>query len=681
MRTLKSGNYARTNQFDVEHQLEGLEEKFRVYNKDNIADALRVRLDELESRSSRWTPEILHLLLELSDKPIVNSSLEELEFLRPPEEHVEPQYKWEDLVAEDPLLRDKHVWRNIDYTADSSDDEEASWDSDHDFSNVTETTSLSSNHDIYRRQPEDFAVPADPQKLAILETSQFWRQSIVDEASIVLYTKEEIESKRATITEVQAVCEILFLLSGLPTSLFEPRLEQYTSSSGGVDLPTPAKDTLLTRKGNQMQKMVTPVARFKLQHCSHQIFQEALVQFAEYGNSIGLLRSWARTKEAIPLLQSVQNEVMIRLRRFDSQLSDLEKRYISPLNDVVVSIAETQVEVSQIARPFLRLSNLFKQLSSRPHSHAFHCLELLYDETCNSQTAGDDYMYEFMGTLFFDCLQVYLRPIRRWMEEGELPRENNTFFVAETKEDVELASIWIRRYKLLKTPEDGLHAPKFLHLASNKIFAAGKSVVVLKHLGRFEHVKHTPIRNEPKLDFKIVCDPVTLAFAPFSELFDIAFERWIESKHHETSSILRQCLFDNCGLGSSLNALEKIYFMADGAASSNLANGIFEKLDSGKSSWNDRFTLTELARTTIGSLPNVTAERLRASITIIKHMDVQRARKSVKPLNTITFTYNLPWPVQIIVTKDVLPSYHKIFTFLLQIRRSIHVLHCTRHSK
>ena len=56
-----------------------------MYNEDPLADALGERLDKLTALQVKWTPEILHLLLELSDQPVSKSKLERLHFLKQPE--------------------------------------------------------------------------------------------------------------------------------------------------------------------------------------------------------------------------------------------------------------------------------------------------------------------------------------------------------------------------------------------------------------------------------------------------------------------------------------------------------------------------------------------------------------------------------------------------------------------
>jgi gamma-tubulin complex component 5 len=638
---LRSSNYARINQFDVQQRLDGLEEKFRIYDEDDLADALRRRLDELVSRATKWAPEILYLLLELSDKPVQNAKLEYLDFPKPPDDKLGPPLKWEDLAAEDPLLRDKHVWSNIDYTADSSGDEGGPLFSDLDRSGATDTFSISSDDEETFRRLGDLRVTVDQWSLEMVQKAQYWKQ--IEKISV---TENEggPGTNNLQITERQAIRDILYMLSGLPTTLF------VTDSAKVI---TGANLTV------------------SLSHASPQIFHEVLSEFAQYGNAIGRLRAWTTYKQTVPLLQRLQAEVLLCLNQFNSQLSELQAIYVTPKDDTVVSLIELQVKLASLVDPLQKLCNLIKRLDAEPYAHAFRYLELLYHEACTSQMAGNDRLYEFMGRLFFNCFEVYLRPIRRWMEDGELSKYNNVFFISEIAGDFELSSLWQNRFRLRKSPSDVLHAPNFLQTRANKIFTTGKSVVVLKYLGKYDAAKRAHFSQEPKLDFETVCNPRTRALVPFSQLLDSAFEQWVQSKHHAASSTLRMALFNECGLRPALDAMEKIYFMADGANVSVFANAMFEKLDSGKSTWNDRFTLTELAQSTIGSLEGITAEGLRA---ISKYSSVQKSRESVRCLSSIALTYGLPWSVQIIITKESITCYQRVFSFLLQIRRSRYML-------
>jgi gamma-tubulin complex component 5 len=181
---------------------------------------------------------------------------------------------------------------------------------------------------------------------------------------------------------------------------------------------------------------------------------------------------------------------------------------------------------------------------------------------------------------------------------------------------------------------------------------------------------------ELSLDFDSVCNPEVLEYAPFPELFDSAFHAWVESKHHSASSMLRRILFDSCGLQTSLDALSHLYFLADGTTASVFTNSIFDKLDTLDLSWNDRYTLTELAQSTFGAIPSLSSDRLRASVLTLsrKHQGVAKCRRTVKVLSILELKYHLSWPIQIILTPATISTYKKIFTFLLQIRRSSHIL-------
>jgi gamma-tubulin complex component 5 len=634
-------SYPRTNQFDIVSQLEGLEEKFRVYNEDPLADALKERLHLVKNTETKWAPEILHLLLELSNRPVSKSRLEDLEFLKEPEPTIGPILRWKDLIAENPLLLDKKVWKNVDFGAESS-DEDGFEDSRSELSALTETTILSNPDEEYVRPPEEYTVDnRDMEGLEELRDAQFWKKSPSVHGI-------KLETVKKPITEVQAIREVLFMFLGFPTSLF----------------------------GSEEPGKISPSKGYALRHVSNDAFQSLIQNIASQGSSILALRLWSKRKQSVPLVQVLQFSITQRIIELDKHLSEMENRYVAPSEDIVVSLRRVQVELEPLLRPLIRLSEMTKRLDGELYAHTFRYLEMLYDQTCVSQMAGDDDMYGFMGIIFFECFRVYLRPMRIWMEEGELSNDDKTFFVSEVAGDSELASLWQSRFKLRRTQNGVLHAPKFLQPSANKIFITGKSVVILKHLNQITSLQESRTSLEPKLDFETVCQPSLLHLPPFSELFEVAFESWVRSKHRHTSATLRKTLFDSCGLHTSLDAISHLYFLADGTTGANLANAIFDKLDTLDTTWNDRFTVTELVQSTFGSLSCIAPERLRASIIPLprKFENVMASRKSVKSLVAIELKYKLTWPIQTILTQATISSYQRIFIFLLQIRRSAHVL-------
>ena len=70
------------------------------------------------------------------------------------------------------------------------------------------------------------------------------------------------------------------------------------------------------------------------------------------------------------------------------------------------------------SRPILQLAILVAKIPSE-HPGQFVELELLYDAVCESQAAGDTTSYGYLAEIFFESLQAYLKPVRRWMEQGK----------------------------------------------------------------------------------------------------------------------------------------------------------------------------------------------------------------------------------------------------------------------
>ncbi|RAL61710.1 hypothetical protein DID88_002778 [Monilinia fructigena] len=288
-RALRHSNYNRTNQFDIEDRLEGLDEKFRVYNEDILADALKERLQKLPELKLKWTSEILHLLLELSNKPVSTSRVEDLELVKVVGPKIQPPLKWRDLVAEDPLLREKSIWRNVDFGADSSDDDGLG-DDQSELSDLTGSTGESSLDDDSVRRPHHFIVNTlEEETLQKLRKAQFWQK-------LPSVNGVQLKTVRKPITELQAVREILFMFNGTLSSLFE-------SDSNDVRIVRPSKS-------------------YSLKHLTTEGYDMLMETFATQGSAS---RFVAPTKDVVVSLLSLQNEVAGFTKPLD-RLADIIKR-------------------------------------------------------------------------------------------------------------------------------------------------------------------------------------------------------------------------------------------------------------------------------------------------------------------------------------------------------------------
>ncbi|KAK3684958.1 Spc98 family-domain-containing protein [Podospora appendiculata] len=633
LRSLRYHNFLRTNEFEVKDRLAGLEERFRVTGREALADAFKKRLGIFQPYHNKWTPDLLHFLLELSDKPAQKSRLADLHLLTKPTEEPPPKLTWQDIAREDGWHQDKALWRTIDYAPSSGDEDDD--DAQSEVSAASSTTAPSSP-DRHQRTAQDLIVePLDGNLLLKqAEDSQAWRTAT--------YAADRAGwAKKTPISSLQLLREVLFMLGGLDTTLFDSRCD--------------------------------PVTDYQLVDVSWQTHKALVTSFAECGRKLAPLRSFARRKEHVPLLQVFQDSLQKALRSFDQELAAIQGRFVSLHQDTVVSLVGILPELGPSLAPLYALSSIVRRLEGKRNTHAFQYLEFLFDAVGTAQLEGSQQTYKLLGSVFFDCFQVYLEPIRLWMEEGRLLAGDRAFFVSESSTKLPLHQIWKSQFNLLRTPDGTLHAPRFLQPAIHRIFATGKSIVVLRHLKRHESVISQRNRNEPRMDFATVC-PDDLEFAPFSELFSGAFNAWIQSKHHTASATLRGLLFNSYGLSQGLDALQYIYLMSDGSRSDAFASAVFRHLDSFSASWKDRFTLTEIAQEAFAVC--VDSFRLLADVDPrgVSHSAVT-SRGSVRvSLPAIRLNYRLNWPVRIIVPEEAIQGYRTISTFLLQIRRAMFVL-------
>jgi gamma-tubulin complex component 5 len=597
---LKPNQYNRTNQFEVQSAFKGLDEKFRVLNRDDLADGLSSRLTELEAvegKQRRWLPEYLSLLLQLSDRPAEESNVEALELLRPPTPP--PPLTWEEIIRDDPYS-DEEIWKDIDYAADSSDDERKL--RKREKSEVSSPPTSIEEDETF--DPESCVVPTDSSRLSDLRSAQFWRS-----------TPDE-ETGKIDITELQAVRESLFMLSGLTTTLY------------------------MTDKQHSSVR-VNP--KYIFSHAIARTMEQLLAQLADIGRDLFRLRIWTRRPSSLPLIQTFEAAVTNRLTDFDRQLATLQKKYLVPQSPVPVSLLDLHNHVRAQSAPLLRLAQLVADIEPQLLVNPFIHLETLFDQISLAQMTLEKDEFEFFSTLFFECLQTYLKPIRRWMTRGELGSNDETFFVFENDSSSDAASLWHDRFVLRRGQGDALRSPNFLEPAATKIFNTGKSVVFLKELGIYGS-ELVSLEEEPRLDHETVCGVSEIPLSPFPELFQASFDRWIKSKYSYASTILRTHLFDQSGLMKVLRNLSFIHLGTDGSVFQDFADAIFERLDSKQRGWNDRFLLTELAR----GIFRIVLEKYDAEKLVVRSVRIKdESSRSVKTLRGISIDYAVSQSLQV----------------------------------
>jgi gamma-tubulin complex component 5 len=624
-RGLRGHQYARTNQFDVTSGFAGLDEKFRVKDRDDLADALHLRLQKLDGLTSKFKPDFLALLLLLSDRPLENTKVEALELLQPPSPPL--PLTWAEILQDDPYS-DEDIWKDIDYAIESSGDEQTP--KKRPKAKPSPPTSVEQDDSC---NSEACIVPPQLDLVQHMNAEQYWNATL-DE-----------DDRKIHITELQAVRETLFMLAGLRTNLYA-----------------------LDRQQSNIR--VNP--RYVLSHAISDTVEHLLVEFAAIGRETYRLRQWTKRPSSLPLVQAFEAAVRTRLVQYDHALAKLQDHYLTPTLPIPVSLLRLHADARSATAPLLRLARIVSRIEPELLVNPFRHLEALFDDIALAQLTLELDIFRYLSGVFFECLQAYLKPIRKWMKAGELTNNDETFFIFQSDVGSEMSSLWHDRYVLRKDAENDLRAPSFLQPAMKKIFNTGKSVVFLKELG----IYRTDIvfqGCDPCLDHVTVCgDSVNLPLAAFAELFRTAFDHWMQSKYSQASSVLRQHLVEDSGLVRTLNAFATLYLGKNGAIFEDFARALFERLDAGRKAWNDRYVLTEVTRNIFGTVMTP-AEVGRI---VVRSSKPKNDHMSLKGLATVKIDCALPWPIQNIIQRSSIPVYQQIFTALLQVYRVTYLLQC-----
>ena len=636
-RALSEKGLQRTNQFDVRARLEGLVEKLRILNNDQTADALQERLTELSAFDTKWTPELLSLLLLLSDRPSKLQSRGGYGLVR--SATPQKEYHSQEIDDESSDEQDTELWRDVDFANDGSAEEYSLYPGS-ESSGRSEHESESSHHETLDSNLAAFMVPVRKADLVSLNEACYWKQPQTEDPRRGDGSNVQCVQP-LVLTELQAIRETLFMLLGLPTSGFR------------IDT---AEDVLFTIRDEPAGSM-----------------QHLLQEFCSIGKEIGVLRAFVASQEYVPLMQTFQSTLHVRIQQLDCHFNESQTIILDASREYVASLIDLLTDTRRQTSQLLLLTPVVQGLQlSKGSERCFSVLEGLYSLTCSAQSQADTVTYEHVANIFFQCFDVYLHPIRQWMERGELFEHDHLLFIKREGTLTSPEDTWQKQYALVKSEDGVLAAPNFLHMALTRIFNTGKSVDLLKRLGHMSH-EVTSQDHETPLSFSTVClakDPYMLS--PFAELFKSAFHQWVASKHRSSSAILRRHLADQCGLYRSLEALEVLYFCKAGNLTSAALTPIFERLDLRQRHWNDSAMITDLFRTSFRAADSIDAERIAVNCGQPKAGD-----RSMSVFDSFRLAFCVPWPIANIIRPATTSVYNQIFILLTQLQRAKFLLERT----
>ncbi|KAI4184394.1 MAG: hypothetical protein L6R41_004768 [Letrouitia leprolyta] len=622
---------AAANQFEIATRLEGLEEKFRVLNNDELADVLRSRLEELYTRSNQWTPEILSLLLILSDDPVHETKIEDLDQFRLVSQP--PPLTWSDIIRDDTLDNHEGLWDNVDFARDGSDEDADSISLI--FSHSDTLSEISEDSHGIANAIQEQSIKPEFGGLHTIRDQQFWKKAVQGAHDVNRANGTE-EDSTIELTEAQGIREIGFMLCGLPTSIYEQQPDG--------------------------RSVVSP--RYRFRYISPTTSTQLLNDFAAVAFDLACIRNWETVRHDQPLLQSFGAALTKKLAETEHCLIRIQTTCLHSQGENTTSLLCFLEKVKDETRLIRQFTSVLQDLKKSEGAKAsFHVLELLYDGICFSHDIGDMISLSYAIEVFLACLQSYLKPLKHWMEYGELVKYDQGIFVQDCDTNALLDSFWADRYQLSLDRSGRLYAPAFLHLAARKILNTGKSVHFLKLLGHSKPDEHEDTHVGFQFNIRsLIAESDTSPLSLFSESFEIALNEWIGNDYHSSSALLQQVLDIHCGLYKVLDALEHVYLFRNGAVSNAIAGSIFARVDRGRKDWNDPLVLTDIFRTGFGTIACINTENL--SVT------KNGSGIDSNTLNTLTVSYSLPWSVANVIRRGTLKTYQRIFGFLLQVQRS-----------
>ncbi|MCJ1380792.1 hypothetical protein MMC17_003901 [Xylographa soralifera] len=632
---LRDSKASRINQFTVKDRIAGLEEKFRVFNNDELADALHKKVEKLSNWDNKWQPEILALLLDLSESPVTRTRIEDLEVLKQPPPL--PPLTWSQILADDPLDSSNDIWNTIDYAEDSLEEDEA-LTPDHTVTFPAKPVSVPQRPLVPAELPKNFNIPVEHVLIQEITEALFWKSK---SGSTGLPTEVPF------LLETQLIKEILFMLMQLPTNIFQ------RSDHGQLRV----------------------VGTYRIQGVSTEALDDIINSFIFIGQELANVHDWVYRAEVVHMLQTLQAVLRNKLQIFFALLTELETRLLHPAFQAPVTLLSVLFEVQVATRPILSINSIISVQQTSQTGKPSAVLESIYDGICFAESNGDEDVYKFFGELFFQCLKTYLKPVFEWIEFGSLEADDEVFFIKKNGKELSKEFLWSDQYILRYNSDGAFHAPHFLHPKVQKIFTSGKSISFMSSLGLETPEISRGSSSIAPTDFESVCglDHANV-MQPFSERFGAALNTWVNNNHQLSSLNLRGAMASHYGLWRVLDALEYIYLSRNGAITSHVASAIFSRINKGKTPWNDQFILTELFREAYGALDCVNTAHVFVRSKGDKGRELPNRQRTMSDLACLVVGYKLPWVIANVIRPNFEDIYQRVFVLLLQVLRAKEML-------
>ncbi|KIW99378.1 uncharacterized protein Z518_11366 [Rhinocladiella mackenziei CBS 650.93] len=620
IRRVKHHNYGRTNQFAVIDKLSGLEEKFQVLNLDELAGEMYSCRMELNKHDEHWLPDILDFLLHLSHDPASNIGRKKFPKFQPRSE-APPTLKWTDITADDPIDPQDLIWRMPEYSDFSSDNDEILI-----LSTTTSPVTLKQHQEEEIQIDRVFDTSSGTENLnssSTLEMSQFWRAS------------EDFD----TLTEKQAVREVLFMLGGHPTSVFTTN-----------------------------NYIIRANPRYRIRHLESNTSNAVLGEAASVGSRIASIRQWLRIPQSVGVLQLVQSGIGDKISEFQKAISRMHHDILHSASSTgVVSLLQI---LQMVRKEILPLATIWTITSHLSPNDSITALNALYSQSDLAYSSYDSVARETLLPIFLSALRLYVKPVDVWLRTGQI-EAREPFFISRNKQPRDATTLWHDWFIL--SSKDNQLIPAFLKKYATTIFTAGKTAAFLHNLGRVavNEGDDCPGLSDTAAETAHLVDGSPM---PFSATFELLLDRHLSSLLDSSTTRLKNLLEGSCGLTKLLDAFDYLYLSKDGVILDRIESRMFDQIDRCVEMWNDRFLLADILADAYQDIDCVDSESITVHAGYTSSRSMESRRRSVKILGAVTVSYQLSWPIANIILPASTVSYQRIALTLRQIRRAKSIL-------
>ncbi|KAI9203724.1 Spc98 family-domain-containing protein [Polychytrium aggregatum] len=716
-RTLKMHSFLSTNPNQIQRQLNGLRDKLKIRNRGDRTELLGQLTNRLVHPEKY---DMLRLILELSRSPVDHqyepSPLKE-------DEAQSQLLTWKHIIGEEPLVG-AH-WNTVPEahdTLDSDDDDFAGWESD---------SAGDSYIPEYHDPPEQLeAEPQNNESSALvldLVARQYWQTyktikevekefSIKDATSLnpSLYRHEASHPRTSGlaagsgcyVAELDVIRETLLMLAGLPTHAF--------IKDGNGSYRFSRKMSLTHLTDSALESLLAPFAQLGSDMDRLRLFNETIFQEAGSGLS--------RTAQAFASALSNYSA------EFGETLAMLERKYRYTLKRThrdeppeVATLLDLTSELMPSIRRLGKLTHITNEVQRRCLSDEGYdrsvsvtiLLDILHDGMVNSQSSNSPDEFELYTDLFLRSTGPLLDLIEAWIYEGSIHDLSNEFFIHE---DTTVAQhsyrFWDGRYRLKETP-----LPKFLKPLREHIFSAGKALNVI----RATHGAEIPPSNRPtqgslhgrtvarisasvgcedpspqnlpdyplshpnaptvaRLHGFVACIPkrrspyiisrtmFACLWEPFDDTLVSAMRAEIMPQYELASHLSTQLLFQSAKLRQHLECLQSVYLFMAGHVMQSFCHAVYQKILT-RDLWFEPHIIGSLFHELV-TCSDIVVDSSIMGASICNPDLCKTSPDALQHLAAISLHYEAPWPINNIITPEILDKYNLITGLLFQVKRT-----------